>query len=891
MRLVSLPALVLVCAAASGCGRASLEPAALAGPALPVAAAQPARAGAARGDDYLDAELRREVEALRTAIESRPSTAGNCAERARVVWRWANALALTGRPVSQESVAMLAGVSAAEARGEPCGDRILRDLDGEIRELALRDREPDAFGTARFTPPAEPLRAASYVTVEQTYTVGTRPITTGGALLLGNQIMADQGHIQNRDPAAPAYVSARASNASVAFERTVHPLGGRHGGFKGPKDMPVFRVAKGTLAPGDSVTFVYGDRSGGSNGLLLQSMSTDNLLLPIYVDLDGSGRYYAIAWPELRVTGTTGVDAVSAVAPSVVDAGESFALAVRTEDRYRNRTEGAVPGYEVRLGGRKVASLASGADALSIVRLRIDEPGVHRVEVRSEDGALEATSNPIWVEQGPERRVFWGELHGHSGYAEGQGAADQFFAYARDDARLDFVSLTDHDTNLDDFEWNLLRERTAHYGRDGELVTFLGYEFSLPRDNGGHHNVFFRTPDGRRRVPRQEAPSLDTFYPRVQRENRAEDVLVVPHAHTAANWNQSDSEVERLVEIASMHGTFEWFGNLYLRNGFEIGFIAASDDHRSKPGLAPGLFFAPQLQPGGLAAAVAPEKTADAIFDALRGLSAYATSGERILLDTRLNGEPMGTRQASNAKRRIEARTSGTAPIDRLDVVKNGEVVWSERYLGAPLLSHSWVQVAFESSSEVAAGPVDNPREYRVWSGTLDVDGAELVGLRTTGLRNAYVEWARIDPDRPNRVRFYTETRGKAESILIELEGASAATELSFDLVAARESGFGQGIRKLAEIPAAQVTLELSALEDSRIEHPLPVGPHQDRLLVQVVDPTGALDRELQFEDLGDARDGDYYYVRVTQLDGSQAWSTPFWVGPAPKTPATGAGR
>jgi hypothetical protein len=404
---------------------------------------------------------------------------------------------------------------------------------------------------------------------------------------------------------------------------------------------------------------------------------------------------------------------------------------------------------------------------------------------------------------------------------------------------------------------------------------------------GGHHNVFFRAPDAKR-VPRQEAPVLDDLYPRLRAENEERDVLVIPHAHNAADWNQSDDAIERLVEIASMHGTFEWFGNLYLRNGFEIGFVSASDDHRSKPGLATGLFFTPQLQPGGLAAAVAPAKTNDAIFDALHALSAYATSGARIVLDARLNGQSMGTRQASSSRRRIEARVSGTAPIDRIDVVKNGEVAWSESYLGAPLESHAWVQVGFESSSEVFPPPRDNPREYRVWSGTLDVDGAKVVGLRTTGLQNAYVEWARIDPERPDRIRFYTETRGKAETILVELEGASASTRFLFDLVAAKESGFGQGVRPLAQIPAAKVDLSLADLEDSRLEHALPVGKHVDRLKLQVIDPAGALDRDVEFDDLGEARDGDYYYVRVTQLDGSQAWSSPFWVGPAAEKKPTG---
>ncbi len=650
--------------------------------------------------------------------------------------------------------------------------------------------------------------------------------------------------------------------------------------------MPVFRVAREALAPGDTVTFTYGDRSGGSKGLRLQTVSTDNLLLPIYVDIGGKGRYVATEWPALVVSGMTEAAAAAVLAPSVVATGERFDVAVRTEDRYGNRSTAGTPGYQLTVSGEVVATLPRGDDGVAIAKgLRLAKPGTYRFEARSTDGRLAATSNPVWAEARPRRRVYWGELHGHSGYAEGQGAADQYFRYARDDAQLDFVSLTDHDTAMDDWKWRTIDEARRRYDRDGEFVAFLGYEWSAGREIGGHHNVFFRD-DGSKRVPRQEAPVLDALYPRLLRENGADNVLVIPHAHTAADWNRSDAQAERLVEIASMHGTFEWFGNLYLRNGYELGFIAASDDHRSKPGRAPGLFFSPQVQPGGLAAAIAPEQTANAIFDALRARSAYATSGDRILLDARLNGELMGTRQGSSARRTIQGRVSGTAPIDRIDVVKNGDVAWSESYLGAALESHAWVEVGFESSSEVFPPPRDNPREYRVWSGTLDIEGARVVGIKTTGLKNAYLEWAKVDPERPDRIRFYTETRGKAETILVELEGASAATRFVFDLVAAKESGFGQGVRPLAEIAAVNVALSLSDLDDSRIEHELPVGRHLDRLRLQVVNAGGALDRNFAWSDLGEARDGDYYYVRVTQLDGAQAWSSPFWVGPPSRPPS-----
>ena len=39
------------------------------------------------------------------------------------------------------------------------------------------------------------------------------------------------------------------------------------------------------------------------------------------------------------------------------------------------------------------------------------------------------------------------------------------------------------------------------------------------------------------------------------------------------------------------------------------------------------------------------------------------------------------------------------------------------------------------------------------------------------------------------------------------------------------------------------------------------------------------MDVEFEYTDTESAEEGDYYYVRVTQLDGGMAWSSPIWVG------------
>jgi hypothetical protein len=149
------------------------------------------------------------------------------------------------------------------------------------------------------------------------------------------------------------------------------------------------------------------------------------------------------------------------------------------------------------------------------------------------------------------------------------------------------------------------------------------------------------------------------------------------------------------------------------------------------------------------------------------------------------------------------------------------------------------------------------------------------------GLDNVIRDRFEIDRENPSRVRFHIETRGRSDSLLLELEGASDATELVFELEPTAELGLSRpdAVRGAAEIPGARFSMGLSDIGGARTERRLVVGDHIDRVSLQVVNPDGDLDRELEFIDTDGVAPGDYYYIRVTQLDGHQAWSSPFWVG------------
>ena len=89
-------------------------------------------------------------------------------------------------------------------------------------------------------------------------------------------------------------------------------------------------------------------------------------------------------------------------------------------------------------------------------------------------------------------------------------------------------------------------------------------------------------------------------------------------------------------------------------------------------------------------------------------------------------------------------------------------------------------------------------------------------------------------------------------------------------------------VRPYATIPAATVTLPFNEISRGLLTRELPVDRHVDSIFLQLVNPAAPMDGELDYVDRSNPQPGDYYYVRVTQLDGAHAWSSPIWVGGEP---------
>jgi len=344
--------------------------------------------------------------------------------------------------------------------------------------------------------------------------------------------------------------------------------------------------------------------------------------------------------------------------------------------------------------------------------------GIHRVQAIDSKGGLAGESAPVMVGvHRPLYRLYWGDLHGHSGeYACGQGTIDAYYQFACDYAGLDFCALTDHDhypglSHDLSCIWGKVCRAARYYNRPGEFVAFLGYEWTSEERDGrpclGHRNVyyvgddepFFSHTDGRSSTP-------DRLWQRLE----GREALVIPH-HPATtspwwgDWDYHNPDLERLVEVYSAWGSSERpaaEGNPYpirhgggetpgrhvidaLRRGYVLGLIGGGDTHDGRPGR--GYAHCPRsdkerdrwpgIYPAGLQAVYARELTRESLWQAMKVRRTYATTGARIVLEFSVGSAPMGSviKRWPGGAARFRARVEGTADIAHLELVRNGETV------------------------------------------------------------------------------------------------------------------------------------------------------------------------------------------------------------------------
>ncbi len=736
---------------------------------------------------------------------------------------------------------------------------------------------PEHMGSIKLLTPG-PFVAGSNAELVLVYTAGTFGIDDTGMLKVSWRTTSDLSKPQFNQPDAPNFTTVEASNGAkldVWFDRlNIRPYA----------NTLLVRVGRGYLRAGDTLTIRFGDRRKGSPGLRLQTNVENNVELRTSVDafatyefceLPGQPAFDLVAGPATRW---------KAILPSLAVVGEPFRLAIVAEDMWGNPTGDAAATFKAETsqplrGLPDSIAIAKGDGPRVIDGLVADRAGDLDLSLSAE-GKIVARANPLRVVAAAPLRRYWADLHGQSGETIGMGTAEEYFRYARDKAFVDMVGHQGNDFQITDAFWKQLNELTAAFDQPGKFVCLPGYEWSGNTGMGGDRNIFFRR-EGRpiRRSSHilvQGETSTAAIYTadKLFTALSGEDCRVIAHVggRYADVKYAHDGRVERSVEVHSTWGTFEWILHDAFEKGFRVGVVCHSDDHKGRPGATtPGASTFGAM--GGLSCYFMPELTRDALFEALRQRRHYGTTGTRLFLDVRgtferdvtgFSEDPklgpaqeLPVREAmmgdiirpKTAPMRLLVEAIGTAPLDRIDVLHGTQVVQSARPFAAPDLARR-LRILWQGAEYRGRG-----RET-IWRGKLAVAG------------NRITRFAPVNFLNPER-KVEETVAGSALSWTSVTTGNLAGIDLWLDApgsgVLRIETNVLSGEVDLGKLADDTVVFDGGGLGRKLSIYRLPEYDWSRRLtLVHDVAFKGGADLPV--------------YVRVTQADGHQAWSSPIYL-------------
>jgi hypothetical protein len=735
---------------------------------------------------------------------------------------------------------------------------------------------PEHMGSAVLTP-AGPFAAGSHQELTLVYTAGLFGIDDTGMVKISWRTTSDMSKPQFDKPGAANFTTVEASNGAkleVWFDRlNIRPWG----------NTLLIRVGRGYLRAGDTLTIRFGDRRQGSPGWRLQTNVEKNVELRTSVDAFATYEFCELKHPKFDLVAGPAAS-WKAILPSVAVAGEPFRLAVVAEDMWGNPTADAAQSFKL------VASQPLRGLPATIDIKKGDGPRVIEGLVADAEGDVElrlmakgtdiARANPLRVVgQAPLRR-YWGDLHGQSGETIGMGSAEDYFRYARDAAFIDMVGHQGNDFQITDAFWKKLNELTAEFDAPGQFVCLPGYEWSGNTGMGGDRNILYRR-EGRpiRRSSHilvQGETSTDAIYTADALFGAldGEDAIVIAHVggRYADVKYAHDGRLERAVEVHSTWGTFEWILHDAFEQGYRVGVVCHSDDHKGRPGATrPGASSFGAV--GGLTCYFMPELTRDALFEALRKRHHYGTTGVRIFVDvrgttdepvTRFSDDPLlGPAQEEKVAQvmmgdivrpgRVPLRLSvdviGTAPIERVDVLHGKEVAATfPGYKPADLGRR--VRVLWQGAEYRGRG-----RET-LWNGKLRASGNRIARFAPVNFLNP--ERKVVETQAGAALAWTSVTTGNLAGIDLWLDDARGGT---LDI----ETNIVSGTVELASLADNIVAFDGGGLGRKLSVYRLPeAGWGRSLSLEHTVQFSGGADLPV--------------YLRVTQADGNQAWTSPIYL-------------
>ncbi|KAK6212298.1 hypothetical protein LQW54_005429 [Pestalotiopsis sp. IQ-011] len=658
---------------------------------------------------------------------------------------------------------------------------------------------------------ARTLTAGEWTEILVEYTVGASGLADGAWIKGTFKFYSDWALFQTSTPEQDNYVSAEYTPAELhpgQTPATVQGLAVRFDqkGHERPfQKAIIIDIVDGYMNPGDKIVVRIGDRRWGSRGTRVQTFVEENFLMRWYIDPVGTSRFAPIK-PDIALTIRPGpVAKVKAISPRLVKPDVSFPIHFHTEDVWGNTTtdieeltarvnlsnesgekiwEQDVP---LPLQGWTVATLATS--------LPLD--GDYKLSVSIADQAdtvTVETSQLITADSSlPVPRALFADLHVHSDDTVGTNSTTYNFSYAHKVAGLDVVGYTANDFNVTKQRWDATLDIIRRTNAEGEFVLFPGTEWCGNSAAGGDHNVVFLDGDATPDFPfdrngnvarsfewNEDGPAelvpgawpLDEVY--ATYAHAPEKNLLIPHVGgRRCNLAWHHPQLERLLEIGSAWGLFEWLLRDAVGRGWKMGVCANSDEHRGRcgggiPGTA---VFGTK---GGLTGVWSEKLERADVAKSLRARRTFATTGERLVglvrtKDGALQGDDITTKVGDSV--RLDYQFYGNDGFESVEAWDaSGKIfhrdLQQEATQAAPSDSRKKIRVKWGG-----ARLYDRYREA-VWKGSILVSGASISHVQAFGgaLDNPEEE---VRQASETQVVFHTHTSGDFDGVNIYLTNDS----------------------------------------------------------------------------------------------------------------------
>jgi hypothetical protein len=537
------------------------------------------------------------------------------------------------------------------------------------------------------------------------------------------------------------------------------------------------------------------------------------LFIPVFFSLGPNQKWFGAPLVELSVRPAL-LDKIQVIGPSRLGRGQSTSIKVILEDQFGNPTAVSTPALDVIVDGVFLRRIKP-VDAVTVVEgIQFSEPGLHSVQVRTGGGGTRGQSNPIVVQSG-SRQILWADLHGPDA-----------------SSALDLGQQAQHDSYLIPSIWQ--PDGGSHWIRDGELKS------------GGSRLVMgdWNNATDWRALPNAVQVALP-FYPVDERS--------------------IDSSRLLLVEIASGDSVFEWYANRFYQAGYRMGVTASASS--MLPPIGPE-------QPSALTAVIV--EAGQSIDVGLRQRATYATTGNRMVIHSTVNGSLPGRRIGASQSRSVSGWVQGTAPIERIELIKNGVVVDTLNVAGDT--QSQTLKVSLFSSSAPYFGQRDFPRNGREWIGYLKASSASMIDISAPGFRNGTRQ--AIAKNGASRVDFITWTHGSVSSFMVTFANLAEDGVIELNLKAGHEdSDIEPLLRSSSTISANRQMVPVFDLLQGPVEREVKVNGYKDQIRFELVNQQAADYMTFNFADTSPSAEEDYYYIRVQQIDDHRAWSSPVFVG------------